>query len=412
MQQRNWLVRWALVGVLASCVAGGYRPAGQASGDAQTAAPAMAAAVDYPNAGISLAVPRDFEGEATSSMFDVMRFSLADKEHTIQAVSLSVFPVREGVTADAYAEGIFNAMPTLVFRQLRLLKKVQMDDVAGQHAAARVISYVYRGVEAQAATVYFIRELKEPKVRLFYALNVETIAQKQGLLIPTLDQVVKSITLSDVRHPSAQIKDLGPPVVDARNGFSIGVPRGWFVQPNGDGFTLGQTDYLAGGIPGILVTAAVGGASPGGDSQQCAKKYLADLLAAKNDKVKTEVISQGRALVGGDEGYQFAVEQSVREAASVPAAQTPAAANAVKTRAIIVRRVLCAKGDNNQPKSYVISLAGADIGVDAGVTALDKIAQSFKLLAATTAPATSSAPAAACTAWKGCAAKRSNRFQM
>jgi hypothetical protein len=394
MQQRNWFVLWTLSGVLPCCVIGGYSLAGQASGDAQTAAPAMAATVEYPSAGISVAVPKDFEGEATSSMFDIMRFALASKERTTQLVSLSVYPVGEGVTADAYAERMFNDMPTLVFRQLRLLKKVQMDDVAGQHAAARVMSYTYRGVDTRAATVYFIREIKEPKLRLFYAINVETVVQSQGSLIPTLDKVIKSIKLSDIRHPSTEIRDLQPPVIDAKNGFSIRVPRGWFVQANGDGFAMGQTDYLAGGLPGILVTAAVDDAPQDCDSQECAKKYLADLLATRNDKVKTEVISQGPALVGADEGYQFAVMQSAREAASAPAAKIePSVADAAKARAVVVRRILCVKDGNNKPRSYLISLAGADISADAGNAALDKIAQSFKLLTATTAPATSSAPA-------------------
>jgi hypothetical protein len=51
------------------------------------------------------------------------------------------------------------------------------------------------------------------------------------------------------------------------------------------------------------------------------------------------------------------------------------------------------KGDSNQPRSYVISMAGVDMSVDAATAAMDKIAQSFKLLPTTTAPATSSAPA-------------------
>jgi hypothetical protein len=278
-------------------------------------------------------------------------------------------------------------MPTLVFRQLKLLKKAQMSDVAGLPAAARVISYTYRGVDTRAATVYFIREFKEPKVRLFYSINVEVVGERQASLIPTLDQVIKSITLTNIKHPSTEIKELGPAVTDAKNGFSIRVPQGWFVQPNGDGFIFGQTDYLLGGVPGIQVAAAADDAPPDCDSQKCAKKCLADLLEAQNDKVKTEVVSQGPALMGSDQGYQFAVEQTPKETGSEPAAKM------AKARAVIVRRVLWVKGSNNQPRAYVVALAGADMSPDAASSALDKITQSFKLLPTTTAPATSTAPA-------------------
>jgi hypothetical protein len=395
MLQRNWFLRWSLAGALLGCVAGGWWLAGQAAAQGQPAAPGMASAVEYSNVGISVAVPKGFDALATSAIYDVMRFALVGKEHTTQAVSLSVYPVGEGVTADAYAEGIFNAMPTLVFRQLRLLGKIQMKEVAGVPAAARVISYTYRGVETRAATVYFIREFKEHKLRLFYAINVETVAEKQASLIPTLDQVVKSITLTDIKHPSGEVKDLQPPVADARNTFSIRAPEGWFVQPNGDGFMFGKTDYLLGGVPGVLVTVAVDDAPADCDSQKCAKKYLADLVAAKNDKVKTEVISQGPALVGADQGYQFAAEQSPKEPPSLIARTEPAVPALPKARAVIVRRVLCVKGGGDQSKCYVISLAGADMSVDAATATLDKIAQSFKLLAPTTAsaPATATAPA-------------------
>ena len=66
----------------------------------------MGKVFEFPHAGVALGVPEGFEPQNVGEPFDVMRAGLLKGAKSVQAVTLSAFPVAEKVTAAGFADAM------------------------------------------------------------------------------------------------------------------------------------------------------------------------------------------------------------------------------------------------------------------------------------------------------------------
>ena len=228
---------------------------GLAAGAVATADDSMGKPIEYPHAGVAVAVPKDFHLQNLREPFDVMSAVMTEGGKSVQAVNLSAFPVDASVTAETFAaEMAAELKKSLAIRHLKVLKTVKEMDVAGAKGIGQSLKYVFRGVRTAAARVYFLRELATAKERLCYVLTVESAAsERKGTLIKLLGDVMKTLRQIPLRQPvSLKPPPLGPPHNELRLGISVRPPRGWFVAPLPAGLQMAQTDYLLDGQPPAL----------------------------------------------------------------------------------------------------------------------------------------------------------------
>jgi len=357
----------------------------------------MLAPAEYPHAGITLAVPEGFQYRPLGRNFDVLRAELFEGNLAVQAVTLSAFPVSGKTNARTCAEKMVAEMKNdLAVRNLKVLKTAAMTvaDIAG---TAQRMSYTYRGVEIVAARVFFLRRIDKPDaagqtdkqpVHICYVLTVECAAEKQATMLPILGEVIRTVRLTAVRHPTeVKIKFWASPLKDSARGYSVRPPRGWYATLAPGGLEMAQTDYLAGGEP--MQVAMVRVAEEAGETTgkaaalkclEIAKKAAAERQAA------TKVLSEGPAGLGGRTGYQFVLRL-------VAKAQTQPTTAPVQPPIIIIQRVACITTAGGQRKRYSLILHCVATGEQQGRAMMEKIASGFEFLTPASGPTTSTAPA-------------------
>lgn len=346
-------------------------------------------AVEHPHAGIALAVPAGFAHQPLTALYDVMNaVVLDDKGQPMYAVTLSAFPVAEKVTADEFAEAKAGELKkNLAIRHLTPLKKVPIS-VAGLTGTARTMSYTFRGMKSIAAQVYFIRDLKSSSTRICYLLTVVSPAEKerQDRLLPILGAVIKSVRLVAARHPAVPgAGDLGEPVADAKLGYSLQTPKGWYAEKSPFGLEMGQVDYLVGGLPMPSVRFMVAPAS--GDAltaEAAAKQFLGIARRMASERKQTsKVASEGPTKLDKLTAYQFVLVQS---SAKPP---VPPAGERLPTSVVVVQRTarLPDRGSET-PKVCVLILTCRGDDAKAAAAGMAAIAGGLSLTHATTQPAT------------------------
>lgn len=411
---------WVVSAAIAACAAAACA---QSPGRAAKPRP-----LEYPHAGIALAVPRGFAPCPAAGAYDIMRAVRKQNERAVQGVTLSAYCVAEKVTADLVADDMLQRLKDdLAFRRVRLLKKTPMT-VAGIRAAGRKIRYTLRGEETIAARVYFIRALPGTRVRICYVLTVEAVAEKDGDLLRVLGETIKTVTLTSPRHPAAiPVERLGEPVKDYKRGYGVRPPAGWFATVTPLGVRMGQVDYLLGGQLMPTVDVMVGAVPPARTAEACAKEAMQLAIgAAVESGLTATVLSQGPAKLGVVAGYQFVLRQAVRpKPAMAPADKNAQAQPPVPpVPVLIVQRTICARpparprpasrpghpgapGPATQPTtkptrrfSYSLVLITQGVKPAAAAAMMDKIAPGFELFcpdeplpAPATAPAATTRPA-------------------
>jgi hypothetical protein len=365
----------------------------------------MGEAVEFPHAGIALAVPQGHQMQTVSDSIDVMRAEAFQDNQPVQAVTLSAEPVAQvAPTAEMLADArIASQANSLTIRNLQVLNTATMK-VADLDGAARLLSYTLRGEETVAATLYFVRELAQPKMRMCYILTVVAPASRKSDVLPTLGEVVKTVRLIAMRHPAElPVNQLGPAMRDPQGRCSIRLPLGWYAPPGPGGLSMAQTDYLLGGPPTVsahVVVEAVDAASVQQRMDQCVE---AARKAAADRNLQRRLLSRKNAELAGREACQIVFQQSPNtQPASAPqtsqAAESATQPGAVATppSVVIVQRSLCLPGaEGKKAENFSLVLVAQGAAPEASEAMMDKIAEGFQLLgpASTTAPATSSAPA-------------------
>jgi hypothetical protein len=341
-------------------------------------------AIDYPHAGISLASPKGFEARPLENPYDVVNAVVLDNDRPIQAVTLSAFPVAGSVSAEAFADSkMAELRKNLAIRHLKLLKKTPMP-VAGLNGSARLMSYTFRGAKTLAAQVYFMREGKEPEVRICYLLTVVCSADKQPRLLPTLGAVVRSAQLTAVRHPDLSgASTLGETVEDASLGYALRRPARWYAVKSAVGAEMGQVDYLLAGasVPSVhLLAQPITGDEA--NSEAFAKKSLGVLRSVAIKRKQTcEVLAEGPAKMAGLPAYQFAVVPSTAKQPALPrSAKSPPSV-------VIVQRTVCVPGGDT-PRAYLLTLTARSETAQAAQAFMDKLVGGFRLVEPATQPTT------------------------
>ncbi len=370
----------------------------------------MGEVVEFPHAGIALAVPQDHLMRNVAAPLDVMRATAEQNGRPVQAVSLAAFPIdRDDLTAESLAEaGIAVHSGNLAIRNLQVLSKAAMK-VADLEGAARQLSYSLRGEETVAATVYFVRQLDQPKMRLCYVLTVETLAERKAEVLPTLGEVVKTVRLMELRHPAQiAIGPMGAAMKDPQGRWSIRPPMGWYASVTPAGATMAQTDYLQGQEPALiayLVATTTAATSADQQMDQCLNSLE---KTATQRGLAGRLVSRKNLKLAGRDACQIVFEQSPKPPPATEPLSSPetAAATQTSTQAatqaaaeapqpvVIVQRNLCLfAGVAGKSECFLLVLVAQGAAPNSAEAMMDKIAEGFELLTPAAAASPQTAPA-------------------
>lgn len=361
----------------------------------------MGEVVEFPHAGIALAIPQGHRMQTVNEPFDVMRAAAFEGNQPVQAVTLSALPVSQvALSAEVLADAMIASQTNnLAIRNLQVLNTATMK-VAELDGAAKLLSYSFRGEETVAATVYFVRELDLPKMRMCYVLTVEAPASRKSDVLPALGEVVKTVGLIAVRHPVDLVaSQLGPVVANPQGRFSVRLPLGWYASGGATGLSMAQTDYLLGGLPTVSAHVVYSVVEAGSVQERMDQCLEAAHRAAAARNLQVRLVSRQNVKLAGHDACQIVFEQSAKtQPASAPQSSpaTSQAAASLPPSVLIVQRSFClpaAEGKKADSFSLVLVCQGAS--PEAATATMDKIAEGFQLAqpGPGTAPATSSAPA-------------------
>jgi hypothetical protein len=364
---------------------------------AATAAPAQEAAkgkaaegtaVSAPHAGVSFVLPPKLQLFSPVGQWGVVRAVETAAGREVMAVTLSVFPVDEEITADDYADGTLSELKkNLAVRSFELRKKTELE-IAGLTAAVRGIRFSWRGTPTYEIQSTFIRDLKQPpKLRLCYQLTVKANQQNRGRMAGVLVAVIRSLKLIRLRHPSElAAPSQGLPWKDDLRNYVLQVPHGWFVFESPAGAVIGLMDYLEAGrtmlAARVLVSAVRGATGTEADARNALQKEKQAVLA-KHPGAK--VASEGPAEMGGVKGYQLIVSRPAEQAAAAAGGANASDLMHVGYRMICIPRF----AGSSEGRAYSLVIACPHGTPERLASLLDSLAAGFLLLkkAATTAPA-------------------------
>ena len=377
-----------LSGVLIAAAVLGAFPSGESV--AIAAENEMSPLVNYPHAGVSMALPKGFETHLVPDPFVVVRGAgMVIRSQPAQAVTLSAFCVGPKTTASEFADDAEKVLKSkLSVRKFQALKSVSIK-VAGITGVARLLKYSYDGGMTTAARVFFVRELKGDGVHICYVLTVEVNMKHEHTLLPTLDKVIKSVKLTTVQSPaSIPVRLSERKLTDYRGGFSIRVPEGWYGRWVKGGVSLGQKNYLIGGANSPQIAILSTEAKPDASSQAFAKTAISRYLAATTrPDGGVELLAQGPAKMGGQDAYQYilkltyevvpATQPDVTTAASKPADK----GKPIKVGKIEAVRVVCRRDSSGKSvRAYLFALSCIESEAQFVTPWFDALAEGFEYL--------------------------------
>ena len=371
--------------LIAAAVVGALLSAGSA---ALAAEDEMQPAVNYANAGISMAMPKGFVFHVASDPSIVVRAGLRSGRQSVQAVTLRAFCVVPKASASELADSADKALEEqLSVRKFRALKSVSIK-VAGITGVARLLKYSYDGNMTTAARVFFIRAPKGDGVHICYVLSVEVQVKYEQELLPTLDKVIKNAKLTTVQAPSSIPTRLSEArIKDYRGGFSVRVPEGWYGMSVKGGVSLGQKNYLIGGAnsPQLAILAAQAG--PLETAQSFARKAMSKYLAATTrPNSGVEILAEGPAKIGDQDAYQYVLKYTAVLPTTRPADSTATSKPADKDKVVRVGRieavrVICRLDNSGQSaRAYLFALSCVENEAKFVIPWLDTVGKGFEYL--------------------------------
>ncbi len=308
--------------------------------------------MEFPAAGISMAVPPLFKyiapAAAPQGAQELARAVWQREQGPgAMAVSLTV----EVVDAQATPATVAGAFETEAVKNgwvssLKMTTETQLP-VAGLHALARLYEVASQRSTGVAVRVYFIRNLTRPRLRLCYAISNTATNSVQDLMVPVLSSMCKSVVLHELRHSDAgKVGKLVATYNDVKRGYSMMLPMGWQVVPKGDGVELRELDFLS-GLQGVfrgqMIVASVDAEVTSRTSVNTILKQFQETCQAEQG-LETAALQQGPQWLSGLESYQVIVRQSAPASGS-GAASRPAVARVAALRGVCT----LAKGDDTDP---------------------------------------------------------------
>ncbi|MCE5278455.1 MAG: hypothetical protein ABFD92_03580 [Planctomycetaceae bacterium] len=308
--------------------------------------------VEFPAAGISMAVPPLFKYAApTASSQGPQELARALWQRAQGPGAMAVSLTVEVVDSQATPASVAGAFETLAVKMgwvssLKMTTETQLP-VAGMHALARLYELNTPRSRGVGVRVYFIRNLAASRLRLCYSLSVTATQSVQELMVPVLASMCRSIQLHDLRHSdTSKIGKLVAAHTDRKRGFSMMLPAGWQVVAKGDGVELRELDFLSGGTSvyrGQMVVASV-------DTDVTARSSVDVILGQFQQSclagqgLETTAVQRGPQWLSGLEAYQVIVRQSAAASGSGPASR-PAVTRVAALRGVCT----LAQGDEADP---------------------------------------------------------------
>ena len=355
--------------------------------------------LEYPHAGIALAIPEEFSCRTLRDPLEVLRAVRPGEGRTVLTLSLAAFPVDAKVTAEAFADAMLAELRrTRSVSDLKILGKAPLN-VAGISGTARRIGYTAQAGKTVTVRAYFLRESKKPALRICYMLSVEAVGQHQAELQSIFGEVVESVRLPGLQHPSSETTGaLGPMRKYEEHGFGIRLPIAWHVAAEGARHraiavwggkvllletpaAIGQVDYLLGGRTGprasVVVASIPEGVSPRVFAEQTVK-------AAASLTPGSKLLAEGPATMGGLHGHQRAVQLADKDDRPLPA---PPLADGLKPY-LVVRSVCVPEGRTGRGRGYSLLLRCLAADSKSAAALMDRLADGFELLTVAAVPAT------------------------
>jgi hypothetical protein len=359
--------------------------------------------VNYPHAGVSIALPKGFTSHVSADAMIILRGGLVIGRQPAQAVTLSAFCVGPKMTASAFADLSEKALKEqLSVRKFQPLKSVPIK-VAGIAGVARLLKYTYNGGPTTAAKVFFVRELKGQNIHLCYVLTVEVSVKYERTLLPTLDKVIKGIKLTTVQAPSSITTRLSDrKLSDFRGGFSIRVPEGWYGSTVKGGMSIGQKNYLIGGLNSPQVAVLSSAVKSDMSARAFAKMALSKPLAATTQPDgNVELVSEGPVKVGKQDAYQYVlrITEKIQPATQPTSSSKPVdKGKTIKLGKIEAVRVVCRSDSNGKAvRAYLFALSCLDSDVKLVTPWFEVLSKGFEHLPLPDKPAVGKKPAAKST---------------
>ncbi|MFP4052596.1 MAG: hypothetical protein ACLFV7_01885 [Phycisphaerae bacterium] len=340
----------------------------------------MQEAQTYPAAGVTIAMPAKFEYHTPADRFTILRATQSSGGKVVLGVTLSAFPQDKNVSVNELADGMTAELEkSLAIRNLKVIKKTPMP-VAELKGTARLLTYTFRGRKTTAARVFFLREVKEPRLQLCYVLTVEAAEGKQAALVKTLGDVIKSVKLVGLQHPrEIAVESFQTAWKDYKNGFSIRPPKGWFAVQTPAGVAMGQVDYLAQPVPipspslSVVEMDVEAGTTASDLAGKTKEHYRAQ--SAKQDLV-AKVVSEGEAKLAGVTGSQFVLRIAAKSAKT---STRPAKSDPFEVVIFRLVTIPAAEGER-EVASYALVYTCRNLPTEEAVAMVDKVAGTFKLL--------------------------------
>ncbi len=333
---------------------------GASSEAIMSAGPPMQEPVDYPWAGVRLALPTEARQDRLSHINRVMTADAGTADDP-QRIALSVYPIAEGVELQAVMASVTKYMND----QLGITNVTPETDAVvpflDSTAAVNVLSCDYSGKRIVGARVCFIRESPSSGgQRLAYVLTMAVLEERSDELLPALAAVARSIELTDFSQPiDLPISFVGPRIADPQLGYSLRQPAGWVGSFDHRGFSMGQFDFTKGGAisPRVEVVVLT---IPADQTPESFGKQAIEAKVAEGYEMT--VLSHGQAELAGLEGYEFAVAKRSGE-----------------TKSIEIARFTLVPLDDDQQRLYALVVRCQGATEAQARTVLDAIASEFTL---------------------------------
>ncbi len=280
---------------------------------AQTSKPsAMKPAVDYSNAGISLAFPKGFKTVQCMDNAHIVRARTADPNGPAVAVTISAAATKKNISTSGFANAIIQDLRSQVTVRHFVVHKETPIVVAGSKGVALLYSFKFHAKGTTGADVFFSRDLADSPVRIFYLIRIEARSEHADQILPVLGKVVSSISFTPVRPATEDaVGPLGEAIEDAAKLYSLRPPLLWFIKRTDTGFVSGKMDYLLGGIPMPLFRVVSIPISSDANAESSSKAWLEQAKkGSMSMRLDTEVISEGATKLSGRDAYQFVIRQA------------------------------------------------------------------------------------------------------
>ena len=273
------------------------------------AGPAMQEPVDYPWAGVRMALPEGFKQTQLTQINGIFAASGGNLEAP-QRASLTVYPLPHDMDLTTLMDAITKDMDARIGVSEVKIEGDAIVPFYDKSAIIRQMSLEYSGNTFVGARVCFIRDVKTPSGEIkhvAYVLGLGMLEAHANELLPSLAAMMRSMEPIDFESPiNLPVSTEGQQIADPQLGFSIHQPNGWAGAFDEDGFSMGQFDPLSGGIVSPRVEVIVHKITDGHTPQSIGQ---AAIEARTAEGFTMTVISHGETQLAGKDGYEFIVRK-------------------------------------------------------------------------------------------------------